>query len=149
MNASGGGVMQMTNGTNWEIKEYKGWQDVPASLIPLEDYKRLSRAKGVEFYGTPFCLGIFVPGQKPTDPEDAWEAHWVGRGSGLQCFKVLKKVLAEFYKKHYNAKLVGITPCTDKKAVKMARLLGFWPTGQFLLHEGTCYILSIKEGEMI
>lgn len=130
------------------FKKYKGWEDDVVRMIPHETYVKLSKLKGVEFYGTPFFMSYFIPRQDGSVlPEEFWEAHWEGKGPALHCYHSAKKSLEEFFKIHYNAKLVGITPCTDKKAVKMARLLGFWPTGQFLMLEGTCYILSIKKKE--
>ena len=139
----------MKNGKWSEVSEYKGWQDNVVKLIPHETYVRLAKFKGVEFYGTPFFMSYFIPPQKgsPLEGENIWEAHWDGNGSALHCYRAAKKSLAEFYKRHYNTKLVGLIDSSNKKAAKMARLLGFWPTGQFIFYEGTCYVLSIKEGE--
>lgn len=131
------------------FKKYRGWEDDVVKLIPHQTYVKLSHLKGVEFYGTPFFMSYFIPPQEVgcLVPRNVWEVHWEGVASGLDCFRTAKKILAEFFKSHYNIKLLGITPIENKKACKMARLLGFLPTGQFLLIEGIPHILSIKEGE--
>lgn len=129
------------------IQKYKGYEDVVFNLVPRELYVRLSNFKGVEFYGTPFFLGYFIPAQEGVDMPGFWEAHWVTKASGIKSYRTAKKVLAEFFKHHYNSKLIGITDCKSKESIKMARLLGFRPTGQFLRLEDSIYVLSIKEGE--
>lgn len=128
-----------------EVRKYAGWEDDVVALIPHETYIKLPAFKGIEFWGNSRCLVIFIP---PQIPEGRWEAHWFARPScsGIEAFKTLKKCLAEFFKKHYNETVFGLTPLEKKSALKMARLLGFTPIG-FTTYEGKPQLLSYLQGE--
>lgn len=126
------------------VQKYSGWEDIVVSLIPHEDYVKLAQFKGVEFWGNNRFMAIFIPEQ--TEKPLRWEAHWWTKASAIYAFRSAKKSLAEFFRIHYNSKLIGMTECGNREAIKMARLLGFKPTG-FTALNNIPYILSIKEGE--
>lgn len=108
--------------------KYAGWEDAVVSLIPHEEYCKLSLFKGVIFFGAGKTLCAFVPEQNKEFPEN-WEGHWWSKDSAFFAKKTVEKALAEFFKNHYNSKIIGLTDCRNLKAIKMAKLLGFEPRG--------------------
>lgn len=129
-----------------EIREYKGWQDVPASLIPLETYKVLSGMRGVRFLGNPSFISVFIPQQEKLEAPDYWEAHWFSKCSGIKSFRFCKKSLAEFFKSHYNTRIVTLIDPRNITGLKMVRLLEFIPRG-FVEMKGE-HLLFIEKRRM-
>lgn len=126
-----------------KVERFKGWEDRVVGLVPHEAYVKLSKFSGVEFLGNSRFMAAFLPEQGVEKP-GFWEAHWWAKPPAILAYRSAKKCLAEFFKTHYNTRIIGLTDAKNLEALKMAKLLGFRPL-RFVRLESGLFLLSVKE----
>lgn len=90
--------------------------------LTKDDFDRLGNLPWIGFCHDSF-LALFVGNAEQT----CWEGHWWSRENATRSLTDCRKAIKMFGKKTGAKELFGLTPCEDKKALKMARLLGFVP----------------------
>lgn len=106
----------------------------PEELERLKDFRWLG-------YKAPGFLSLFVGSQDFS----TWESHWWGIGSARAALTACRESIKMFFKDTGKASVFGLTPCLNKKGLKMAKLLGYKPLGfQKNLKDEVC-LLSVKE----
>lgn len=106
----------------------------PEDLSQLQSFRWLA-------YKAPDFLSLFVGSQDFS----SWESHWWGTGSARAALTVCRESIKMFFKDTGRDKVFGLTPCKNKKGLKMARLLGYKPLGFQENWKGEVCLLSVKE----
>lgn len=75
-----------------------------------------------------------------------WEGHWKGTEARTS-FKFCKKALLALEEQDPGCEVRGVTPCENKRALKMAKLLGFKPLGFKIDNDGKVSLCSVWKGD--
>lgn len=89
----------------------------------------------------PSFLALFVADGK----REKWEGHWWSSESAMSSLTDCQKAIKMFSKNTGAKSLFGLTPCENKKALKMAKLLGFVPQRFMQDRLGRMSLLTRKE----
>ena len=92
-------------------------------------------------YKAPDFLSLFVGSQDFS----RWEAHWWSTASAFQSLTACRESIKMFFKDTGKEQVLGLTPCLNKKGLKMARLLGCRPLGFMKNWKDEVCLLSVKE----
>ena len=121
------------------LKEISNWSELSLWLTE-EEQKRLAPFSWLA-WGNEDFLALFLG----LDFQSRWEAHWWSRESAKSSLTDCKSSIKMFFKKTGVPEILGITPCVNIKALKMAKLLGFQPLGFKKNWLNEVCLVSIKE----
>lgn len=116
-----------------KLSDLQAWLS-PDDLAQLQSFRWLA-------YKAPGFLSLFLGSQDFS----SWESHWWGTGSAHAALTACRESIKMFFKDTGKDSVLGLTPCQNKKGLKMARLLGYKPLGFQKNWKGEVCLLSVKE----
>ena len=117
-----------------------GTQKDLEDFLTLEELKLLGSLPWICLRKENF-LALFVADESKKE----WEAHWWSRESAKRSLTDCREALKIFNKEMKVSWVWGITPLENKKALKMAKLLGCIPVGFRKGNLGELCLLTRKD----